>query len=744
MDRRPRIRRDARPWQIGVLTSLLLYGVLVLDFALQPLGIAAVIGAALATQALCNRAAGQPFDPRSALISGLSLCLLLRSDAPLLLPLAAVLAVASKFLVRVRGKHVFNPTCLAIVVCLLVSDAAWVSTGQWGEAALSAFAFAGLGMLVVFRTSRSDVTWAFLAFWSALVLGRGVWLGDPPSVGLHALSSGALLLFAFFMISDPRTLPDTRAGRVLFAAAVCALGGVLRFGYFEPAAPLFALAACAPLVPLLDRLLPGERFTWNAPRPALPRAFVPQAFVHQRLLVAAHKETPMTIRRPRRSVTALGLVLGLALGFGLAWEAQAFCGFYVSKADAELFNKASQVVIAREGDRTVVTMASDFRGDPREFAMVVPVPTFLEKGQIHVGDPAAIAHLDAYTAPRLVEYHDPDPCNRNMPEAMEMSRVRSLGTMSQDAARKAARAEGVTIEARYDVGEYDILILSAEESDGLIRWLRKAGYRIPDGAEPVVRSYLKQDMRFFVAKVDLEEHARSGYSRLRPLQVAFESPKFMLPIRLGTVNGDGPQELFVYALSRKGRVETTNYRTVKLPTGVEVPTYVKGEFAQFYKALFSRQVERHAMRAVFLEYAWDMGWCDPCAADPLSLEELRGLGAFWVGQAPRRGGPKGQARDAFVTRLHVRYDAAHFPADLQFQETGDRSNFQGRYVLRHAFAGEATCAADAYWNGVHQRQEREARTLADLTGWDLASIRHRSGLDLPWVHPKRWWETLWN
>jgi hypothetical protein len=413
----------------------------------------------------------------------------------------------------------------------------------------------------------------------------------------------------------------------------------------------------------------------------------------------------------------------------------------VSKADAELFNKASQVVIARDGDRTVVTMASDFRGDPKEFAMVVPVPTFLEEGQIHVGDPAALAHLDAYTAPRLVEYHDPDPCRRAVPEAA-LEQLRSLGYMSADRARKEARADGVTIEARYDVGEYDILILSAEESGGLIRWLRKAGYRIPDGAEPVVRSYLKQDMRFFVAKVDLVEHARGGYTRLRPLQVAYESPKFMLPIRLGTVNADGPQELFVYALTRRGRVETTNYRTVKLPSNVEIPTYVKGEFGEFYRALFARQVERHAMRAVFLEYAWDMAWCDPCAADPLSVEELRGLGAFWV--APSRGGPKGQARDAFVTRLHVRYDAAHFPADLQFQETGDRSNYQGRYVLRHPFAGETTCAATAYWDGVRERQEREARTLAELTGWDLASIRRRSGLDLPWVHPRRWWETLWN
>jgi hypothetical protein len=153
----------------------------------------------------------------------------------------------------------------------------------------------------------------------------------------------------------------------------------------------------------------------------------------------------------------------------------------------------------------------------------------------------------------------------------------------------------------------------------------------------------------------------------------------MLPIRLGTVNADGPQDLLIYALTRKGRIETTNYRTVRLPTGMEIPVYIKGEFPSFYKAMFDEQVRRENMRTVFLEYAWDMGWCDPCASEPLTPEELRELGVFWSDGAPRRGG----AEDVFVTRLHVRYDGEHFPEDLVFQETSDRENFQGRYVLRH-------------------------------------------------------------
>ena len=170
----------------------------------------------------------------------------------------------------------------------------------------------------------------------------------------------------------------------------------------------------------------------------------------------------------------------------------------------------------------------------------------------------------------------------------------------------AAVHKGVTVEANYDVGEYDVSILSATESDSLVHWLRDNRYRIPAGAEPVLASYIKQKMRFFVAKVNLDRMALLGNGYLRPLQVRYDTGKFMLPLRLGTVNADGPQDLLIYALTRHGRVETTNYRTVKLPSDVDVPLFVKQEFGDFYKAMFSRAVERESMRAVFVEYAWDM------------------------------------------------------------------------------------------------------------------------------------------
>lgn len=443
----------------------------------------------------------------------------------------------------------------------------------------------------------------------------------------------------------------------------------------------------------------------------------------------------------KRYITVLGTLLAFAL-IGSSPTVRAFCGFYVAKVDAQLFNHASRVVLVRHADKTVITMVNDFQGEPSEFAMVIPVPTFIEREQIHVTDMALVDHLDAFTSPRLVEYFDGDPC-RPVTE-YELRAMADGATPSPGEAGKRARARalGVDIEAEYTVGEYDIIILSAEQSDGLQTWLDENGYRTPPGASRVLASYIRQNVRFFVAKVNLEEQSRLGFTNLRPLQVAFESPKFMLPIRLGTVNANGPQDLVLYTLTRNGRVETTNYRTVKLPTGAELPGFVKDEFGAFYKAMFDEQVRRENMRSVFLEYAWDMSWCDPCAADPLSASQLRELGVFWLGNGNHPAGKAG-AQDVFVTRLHVRYDGEHFPEDLVFQETSDRTNFQGRYVLRHPYEGELSCDASGYYQQVRERQGREAQNLAALTGWDITEIRDKMDLAGDAPDPKSWWERLW-
>ncbi|MEW5856264.1 MAG: DUF2330 domain-containing protein, partial [Cyanobacteriota bacterium] len=347
-----------------------------------------------------------------------------------------------------------------------------------------------------------------------------------------------------------------------------------------------------------------------------------------------------------------------------AW---AFCGFYVAKADTKLYNKASQVVIARDRDRTVLTMANDYQGDVKDFALVVPVPTVLQKQQVHVGDPKIIERLDAFSAPRLVEYFDEDPCALyGNADSREQGRVRSPAAAAPRAEYEE-NALGVTVEARFNVGEYDIVILSAKESNGLETWLNRNGYKIPRGTKQLLQPYIRQNMKFFVAKVNLKEFQNSGSQFLRPLQMAYESPKFMLPIRLGMINSTSEQDLIVYVLSPKGQAEVTNYRTVKVPSDAEIPVFVKNEFGDFYKSMFQTSYTREDKKVAFLEYAWNMGNCDPCSAEPLNPEELRKAGVFWLDSGSHESAPFRRSiapsNDVFITRLHVRYTRDKFPED---------------------------------------------------------------------------------
>lgn len=416
-------------------------------------------------------------------------------------------------------------------------------------------------------------------------------------------------------------------------------------------------------------------------------------------------------------------------------SAWAFCGFYVSKADAKLYNKASQVVIARDGNRTVLTMANDYQGDVKDFALVVPVPVVLKADQVRVGDNKVIERLDAFSAPRLVEYFDEDPCETNyFNDSLRSTQAPAPATQESASRRRSDRSLGVTIEAKFTVGEYDIVVLSAKESNGLETWLNINGYKIPKRAKQLLQPYIRQKMKFFVAKVNLAEFDKSGYEFLRPLTMAFESPKFILPIRLGMINSTNEQDLLVYILSPKGQAELTNYRTVNIPSDADVPLFVKDEFGSFYKSMFQTSYTKENKKVAFLEYAWNMGSCDPCSAEPLNPEELRKAGVFWLDSSANS--------NVFLTRLHVRYSRDKFPEDLMFQETANNQFFQGRYVLHHPFNGEAKCdAGKQYQRSLSRRFEQESQTLAKLTGWKIQDIRRRNNVPVSSSIP--WWRRFW-
>jgi len=376
-------------------------------------------------------------------------------------------------------------------------------------------------------------------------------------------------------------------------------------------------------------------------------------------------------------------------------------------------------------------MANNYQGPPQDFAMVVPVPVVLGKKDVRVLPREIFDRVDKLAAPRLVEYWEQDPCN---PRTYDIPVAMLSGAETSSSSGRLPRDLGVKIEAEFEVGEYQIVVLSAKESTGLDTWLRQENYNIPEGAQSLLEPYVQSGSKFFVAKVDATkvQFDAQGQTMLSPLRFHYDSKAFSLPVRLGLINAQGPQDLLVHVLARGVRYELANYENVAIPTNLEVKDEVRDRFGAFYASLFDHLIAQHP-KAVVTEYAWSAASCDPCPEPAMTLEELVTLGvdvlpsyerAFKSGKVPSDF--QWSIPNEFVlTRLHARYDASSLGEDLVFQaapaivggrefmsqdgqlergaveEPGGYNNFQARYIIRHTWDGPIECDGPihATWGG---------------------------------------------
>lgn len=447
-------------------------------------------------------------------------------------------------------------------------------------------------------------------------------------------------------------------------------------------------------------------------------------------------------------VSSMNALVAVVTTLTVPTSVHAFCGFYVSGTDGQMFNNATQVVLMREGTRTVLSMQNNYQGPPADFAMVVPVPHVLQKDSVKTLDPAIFERVDQLTAPRLVEYWEQDPC---------MPRVRTTVAGATGAAAPRGVPSkvqkkmdlGVTIEAAFKVGEYEIVILSARDATGLDTWLKRENYKIPLGAEPLFRPYVEAGSKFFVAKVDTTKVTfKDGMAQLSPLRFHYDAETFSLPVRLGLINSNGTQDLIVHILANNKRYAVKNYKNVIIPTNLDVTDEVRTRFGEFYTALFDATLEKNP-GAVITEYAWDAGTCDPCPTPALTRRELATLGEdvlYMTGSGPTAKRASGaqvaprrvrRQRSSFVlTRLHARYKSDAVATDLMFDEVpaitggreflGDdgalergaqkssRNQFQARYAIRHAWTGPITCGNPRYgiWGGPPAGKSHRSPTAA--------------------------------
>jgi hypothetical protein len=385
--------------------------------------------------------------------------------------------------------------------------------------------------------------------------------------------------------------------------------------------------------------------------------------------------------------------------------ASAFCGFFVSGAGESMYANATMVVMMREGTRTILSMQNNYQGPPQDFAMVIPVPVVLQKENVKTLPKEVFSHVDTLAAPRLVEYWEQDPCWVPPPMAMRIGGV--VPMMGPSSTGGGARKDlGVTVEAQFSVGEYDVVILSAKDSGGLEKWLKLEKYNIPAGAGEVLRPYVESGTRFFVAKVDVDRVTFEGdRALLSPLRFHYDSERFDLPVRLGLLNSQGVQDLIVHILAPGARYEVANYRNVQIPTNLIAGNDVREDFGAYYEDIF-REAIWGKPDTVVTEYAWDSSSCDPCPTPPLTPQDLLSLGADVLPGQPTNG--------MVLTRLHYRYTAETLGEDLIFRKAdglqggvgipdqggklvsapvvqGSWNMFQGRYVMLNPWTGPITC-----------------------------------------------------
>lgn len=465
----------------------------------------------------------------------------------------------------------------------------------------------------------------------------------------------------------------------------------------------------------------------------------------------------------RRALGHLTCVLALSLVLLSPRVCLGFCGFFAGKSDATLVSEASSLVIMREGQRTALTLQPYYRGPIEDFSMILPVPSVIRRHQVKVLEPALLEQVDSLTAPRLVEYWEQDPCSNPHPERHTLSRgmIQLAGT--------GGSPSPVRVEAKFVVGEYEIVVLGARDSLALERWLRRNDYRIPAGASEALRPYVAAGTRFLVARVNANKVEFDGdRALLSPLRLHYDSPELSVPVRLGLLNADGPQDLVVTVLARGDRYEAANRPNITIPTNLDLRPKALGQFDEFYAALLDHSFAA-APEAVITEYAWEVTSCDPCTAGDVTLgfEELLNLGLdvmpvapalydakpyqsryhhHWDEGAPIEvGDPTGPVGwrewpdpDEFtVTRLHLRVAPGDEhrddlvlrrsgpilggregvdgePAPRAAQATGAPNFFQARYAVRHPWTGPIACESPRFgvWGGPPSGKRRASSVEA--------------------------------
>lgn len=423
---------------------------------------------------------------------------------------------------------------------------------------------------------------------------------------------------------------------------------------------------------------------------------------------------------------SLVLPLFLVLFFLNLAKLDAGGGFYLAKNDKKIFNRTSQIVVARDHHKTVLTVLNDYLGESKEFAILIPLPE--TKGEILVLDQAPFDRLEEYSHPRLIKYFDEKVCPISPEKELLQSKESPIEV------KKASQK--IKMKTEYAEGEYEVLTIPANKNEELEDWLIEKGYKISKQTFSAIDGYLNRKMKFILVKISLKEKVKSDFVFLRPIQIEFESPNFILPIPLTKTNDRFSQDVLIYLLTRQGRVEMTNFHNATVPSQVQLPFYIERDFKGFYQAMLLEQFKKSEKKLIFTEYAGSVSDKNSDVQKALSIEELQKLGVFWLDAS--------YSKNVFLTRLHLYGESDYFPEILRFDESGNRESIHTDYILHYPYPikkSEACPAVKEYRQKAAARNEQEAKNLSELTGWPIENIRKVIKESFP--RKKRWYQYIW-
>lgn len=378
-------------------------------------------------------------------------------------------------------------------------------------------------------------------------------------------------------------------------------------------------------------------------------------------------------------------------------SAGAFCGFYAGGGGAELFNNATQVVLMREGTKTVLSMQNNYQGPAEKFALVIPVPVVLRQEDVKTLPADVFERIDQLDAPRLVEYWEQDPCDPGKNGATFVDLDGTFHATLIDDIPVDSFSKSKKIKTKFSVAEYDFVMLSATESSELEKWLRENNYNIPEEAESFLRPYVDAGMKFLVVKINpkwISSHKKQ--LTLPPIRISYDAETFSLPVRLGLLNSSGTQDLIIHILAKE-QYKVENYKNVTVPANLELIGTVRHVFPSFYVSLFDDTLNMNP-GSVVTEYVWPAFICNNCPrVGALGINDFLSLGGDVVFHAEEKERVRWIANEWKLTRLHARYSKESLGDDFIFTTATPANSFEGVYSVHYPWNRKIRCKTPQRW-----------------------------------------------